>query len=300
MSTKVLITGGSGLVGMHLSDLLASKGYTIYHLSRNPSSDSQYKTFKWDIDEEYIEDAAVMVDYVIHLAGASVADKRWSDEQKEKIYSSRIDSTLVLYRKISRKNPALKGFISASAIGYYGADTGSRLQTEVSEKGNDFLANVVADWEEAADNFHELKIPVAKLRIGIVFSDEGGALPQIVTPIKFYAGAPLGSGQQYMSWIHIEDLCRIFEHVLEKNLDGVYNAVAPKPETNKAVTTIAARTLQKPLFLPNVPEFVLKLAFGEMATIILGGSKVSCDKIKSTGYSFKFDEIEPALRDLLA
>jgi uncharacterized protein (TIGR01777 family) len=299
MSTKILITGGTGLVGTRLSELLTQKEYEVVHLSRKPRPNAQYKTYTWDVMEGHIDKEALEVDYIIHLAGAGVADKKWTDQRKELIYSSRIESTRLLFEKVREHGISLKGFISASAIGYYGFDTGDQLVDETTKPGSDFLANVVIDWEDAADSFAELKIPVAKVRIGIVFSENGGALPQLVGPIRFGAGAPIGSGKQYMSWIHIDDLCRIFEHVVSQNLEGVFNGVGPQPATNKEVTKVAAAVLKKPLFLPNVPAFALKIAFGEMANIVLGGNKVASAKIEETGFQFEHPELKECLQDLL-
>lgn len=299
MATKILITGGTGLVGTRLSTLLTQKGYEVIHLSRKPRPDASYKTYTWDVIEGKIDPEALHVDYIIHLAGAGVADKKWTDRRKELIYSSRIESTRLLFEKVQEQRIKLKGFISASAIGYYGFDTGDSMVDENTSPGDDFLANVVIDWEEAADSFSEIDIPVARVRIGIVFSEEGGALPQLTAPIKLGAGAPIGTGKQYMSWIHIDDLCRIFEHVVDQNLDGVYNGVGPAPATNKEVTKMAASVLNKPLFLPNVPGFVLRLAFGEMASIILGGNRVSSQRIEATGFKFEYANLKDCLKDLL-
>ncbi|MEQ6168087.1 TIGR01777 family oxidoreductase [Ekhidna sp. MALMAid0563] len=295
----VLITGGSGLVGTELSQLLTSAGYKVTHLSRNPTQ-KHYQTFYWDVKKGEINDEAIIsADAIIHLAGAGVSDKRWSDAWKKEIYDSRINSTKLLREKVEKLNPGLKHFISASAIGYYGWDTGDKLVDESTEKGEGFLADVVADWEKEVDRFNSLNIKTSKVRIGIVLSEKGGALVEMAKPIRFGVGAPLGSGNQYMSWIHINDLCGIFAHVLQNAEAGTFNGVAPNPETNKLFTKSVASQLGKPLWLPNVPKFALRLIVGEMSDILVGGNRVSSKKIEEAGFNFQFAALDDALEDLL-
>ena len=295
----VLITGGSGLVGTELSQLLTSAGYKVTHLSRNPTQ-KHYQTFYWDVKKGEIDDEAIQTaDAIIHLAGAGVSDKRWSDAWKKEIYDSRIDSTKLLREKVKELNPNLRHFISASAIGLYGWDTGDKLVDESTEKGEGFLADVVEDWEKEVKEFEKLQIKTSKVRIGIVLSEKGGALVEMVKPIRFGVGAPLGSGNQYMSWIHIKDLCGIFSHLLQNSIEGVFNGVAPNPKTNKAFTKSVASQLKKPLWLPNVPKFALRLIVGEMSDILVGGNRVSSKKIEDTGFNFQFAALDDALQDLL-
>lgn len=303
MSKNVLITGGTGMIGRRLTQILQEKGYEVSHLSRSRKNDQPVKTYVWDIQKQEIEPEALQkADYIIHLAGAGVADKRWTESRKKVILKSRTESTRLLHNTLSNLGDRrLKAFISASAIGIYGADTGSAEIYETSPKGDDFLSDVVKRWEAVVDDINKLNIRTVKLRIGVVLSMEGGALPRIVQPIKLGAGAPLGSGQQYTSWIHVEDLCRMFIYALEQqDIEGVYNAVAPRPVTNKQLTQSAAQTLHKPLFLPNVPGFAIRLAFGEMASIVLGGNKVSSKEIEQKGFKFQYPNIDNALKDLLA
>jgi uncharacterized protein (TIGR01777 family) len=295
---KILITGGSGLVGTQLSEQLTKDGHEVSHLSRTIGG-SNYPTFKWDLKKGFIdEEAFVGLDHIIHLAGAGVADERWTEKRKKLILDSRVDGVRLLYDYVSKLDVKLKSFVSASAIGIYGGDTGDVLLKEDSPYGNDFLAEVVKSWEAETDKFSKIT-KVAKVRIGIVLSEKGGALPEILKPIKLYAGAPLGTGEQYLSWIHINDLCAIFAYVVSENLQGVYNATAPNPVTNEAMTKAIAKTVNKPLILPNVPSFVMKLMLGEMAQIVLGGNKVSGEKIIKTGFRFEYDQLQDALRDLL-
>jgi uncharacterized protein (TIGR01777 family) len=297
---KVLITGGSGLVGTELSALLKDKGYQVAHLTRTRKSKYPYEQFVWDIEKQEMEEEAIhFADVVIHLAGAGVADKRWTDERKKIILESRTKSASLLHKTIAKMpDVAPKHFISASAIGYYGMDTGDKLMDEKSAAGNDFLAEVTKKWEASVDEFQSLEIPTAKIRIGIVMTNKGGALPQLAQPIKLLAGAPLGSGKQWMSWIHIDDLTRLFLHVLENKLTGVYNGVGTEPATNKEVTKAVAKVLNKPLILPNVPAFAMKLLLGEMAQMVLGGNKVSAKKTLDAGFEFKFEQLDEALEDI--
>lgn len=295
----VLITGGTGLVGTMLSQILTDQGYTVTHLSRNPTQNT-YKTFYWNVKKNEIDEEAIKTaDAIVHLAGAGVADKRWSKKWKEEIYKSRIDSTKLLLKNVESLRPDLTYFLSASAIGYYGWDSGSELVDETSQKGEGFLADVVADWENEVKAFSSIGVKNGAVRVGIVLSDQGGALVEMGRPIKMGAGAPLGSGNQYMSWIHIGDLCGIFLHMLKSQTTEIVNGVGPEAETNKNFTRKVAGQLKRPLWLPNVPKFALRLIVGEMADILVGGNRVSSKKIEDLGYNFKFPTLELALRDLL-
>lgn len=300
MSKNILITGASGLIGTHLTDSLYAKGHRVAHLSRTPRS-AKAKTFLWDIGKHTIDETSLQpADAIVHLAGASVADKPWTKERKEEILRSRVDSTRLLYDALKKGNHNVKTFVSASGIGYYGFDHGDKSFTENDAQGEDFLAEVVREWEGSVDAISSLGIRVIKIRIGIVLSDEGGALKEIKRPVKLYAGAPLGSGTQRVSWIHLTDLCNIFIKAIEdESMQGVYNAVAPHPVTNTELTRTIAKVMDKPLILPAIPSFVIKFLFGEMADLVLKGATVSSKKIQSTGFRFRFEYLEPAIEDLL-
>jgi uncharacterized protein (TIGR01777 family) len=206
----------------------------------------------------------------------------------------------LLYEGLQRVPNRVKTFLSASAIGIYGADRGEELLTETSSPGNDFLAEVTKAWEGAVQPVAGLGIRTVLLRIGIVLSGKGGALVKMAQPVRLGAGSPLGSGKQWVSWIHVDDLCRLFVYALENpDVRGPYNAVAPAPATNETLTKQIAEVLGKPLFLPNVPAFALKLAVGEMAAAVLGSAKVSGQKVAQTGFTYQFPTLTPALRDLL-
>ena len=295
----ILITGGTGLIGNSLSRRLTDKGYTVTHLSRNPIQ-KDYQIFYWDIKNKKIDDQAIIsADAIIHLAGAGVSDKRWSNKYKKEIYTSRIDSTRLLKEKVALLNPNLKHFISASAIGYYGHNTGATQVDENSKQGQGFLASVVSEWEQEAMAFKNIEITVSMVRIGLVLSDKGGVLTKMMNPIKANLGACLGSGNQGMSWIHQNDLCNIFEHILEDKLEGIFNGVAPFPTTNKEFTKTVAKKLKKFLWLPKIPKFVLFLIFGKMAEILVGGNWVSSKKIEKTQFQFQYKTLEQALSHLL-
>ncbi len=302
MDKKILITGGSGLVGSLLTKKLVEKGYQVSHLSRRNGQKDGINIYKWDIQNKQIDPAAFDgVTHIVHLAGAGVADERWTPQRKQIIRSSRIDSALLLFDQVRKHNLSLEGFISASAIGIYGNNDGKVVFDETSPHASDFLAQVVVDWEKAVENFNDIGIRTALLRIGVVLAKEGGALQKIAQPIRYGIGAPLASGNQYMSWIHINDLVDMFVMAIEnEKISGPYDAVAPNPVTNKEFTKITAEVLKKPLWLPNVPSFVLKLMLGEMASIVTGGSRVSDKKIRETGFNPKFTEAKEAILDLLS
>jgi uncharacterized protein (TIGR01777 family) len=301
MKGKVLISGGTGLVGKALQKHLQAEGYEVALLSRQRGLGAATKHYVWDIQQQYIEPAALAdTDYIIHLAGAGIADQRWTEARKKEILESRTLSSRLLFQTLQKTGHSLKAFVSASAIGFYGADTGEQKLSEESPRGQDFLADVTAAWEQEVQPIANLGIRTAMLRIGVVLAKDGGALPKLVQPIRLGAGAALGSGQQWMSWIHIQDLCRMFSFALENTqIQGPYNAVAPTPLRNEALTKLAAKVLKKPLFLPAVPAFALKLAFGEMATVVLGGNHVSAAKMAQAGFTWRYAEGEEALRDLL-
>jgi uncharacterized protein (TIGR01777 family) len=302
MSTKILITGGSGLVGSALSEKLEKLGYQVYHLSRSSSNATSYSTFSWDISRGLIEQGAFEeMSHIVHLAGAGVADKKWTQDRKKELAASRIDSANLLFDHLKRSEHKIKSFISASAIGIYGFDTGGILQTEDRiQLGDDFLATLTKKWEAAADQFQDLGARVVKVRIGLVLSKKGGLLEKLVPVTRLGLGAAFGSGEQYMSWIHIDDLVDIIVRAIENaELEGAYNAVAPNPVTNKEFIATLAGVLNKPYFLPGIPKFVLKLGLGELSSALTGGNRVSSEKITKAGYEFHFKELENALKDLL-
>ena len=300
MSKNILITGGTGLLGSALSQKLESLGFNLAYLSRSSGKFRGHQKFKWDIPNGHLDLEAIRwADSIIHLAGAGVADKKWTNNRKKEILKSRVESTKLLYNSIKSSEAQVNQIISASAIGYYGfADSNSRFK-ENDEAANDFLAEVTKEWENETKKFSELGIPNSQVRIGVVLSSKGGAFQKIMQPINFGLGAPLGSGKQGMSWIHIEDLVDIFLFLLENKQEGVFNGVAPNPVSNQRITKSIAKALGRPLFLPNVPAFVLKIVLGEMSDIVLKGSYVSSDKLEQSGFNFNFPEIDTAVADIV-
>jgi uncharacterized protein len=300
MSKKILITGASGLIGTRLTELLLQKGYQVSHLGRTKRNGS-VPSFTWDVEKGTMDTQALEgVGTIIHLAGAGIADKRWTTKRKSEILQSRVQSSALLYNTLLTSVHQVQSVVSASAIGYYGFGLGDKIFTETDHAGNDYLAQVTQQWEQSVDKIATLNIRVAKLRVGIVLSNLGGALVEMAKPIKLYAGAPLGTGKQYLSWIHIDDLCSLFIKAIDdKEVKGACNAVSGDWVTNKEFTTLLAKVLNRPLFLPHVPKFIMKLILGEMAMLVLNGSKVSADKIKEAGFIFDFPNLETALKNLL-
>lgn len=295
----VLITGGSGLIGQRLSELLMKKNYSIRHLSRSVSGSEKYPTFLWNIKTGELDKKALEnVDHIIHLAGEGVADGRWTEARKKSILSSRTESIQLLKNHL--KTQEIKTFISASGISYYGTSTTENNYVETDSAGHDFLATISIAWEKKAFEMSANAARVVALRTGIVLSENGGALERLKKPIKMGIGSALGSGKQYMPWIHIEDLCHLYIAAIEnKELKGIYNAVSTQHTTNLEMTQAVAKVLGKKLWAPKVPAFILKLLFGEMSEMILKGSRVDNTKIKTTGFNFQYDNLNTALTQLL-
>ncbi|MFN3530354.1 MAG: TIGR01777 family oxidoreductase [Bacteroidia bacterium] len=295
---KVLITGGSGLVGSRLTQMLQDKGYEVAHIGRTAGQQHGVQTFAWDIAESKLDPTVFEgVEHVVHLAGAGVADKAWSVSRKQEIMRSRVEGTKLLLDAMAWPAKKPRTFISASAIGYYG-DAGQTLCTEDSEMGQGFLAEVCEAWEAAAApaaSFARL----CTLRIGIVLSTEGGALPKMMMPFKFFAGGVLGSGKQMMSWIHLDDLCRMIIHLIEnEQCQGTYNAVAPLPVEQYTFMKALGRAMKRPLWM-WVPAFALRLVLGEMADTVLQSQLVSNEKIQQTGFRCEYETVYKALNNLM-
>ncbi|MDP3679901.1 MAG: TIGR01777 family oxidoreductase [Flavobacterium sp.] len=302
MKKNVLISGGSGFIGSHLTGLLIAKGYSVSILSR---SEKQNKGdifyYKWDVANQTIDESAVLnADYIIHLAGENIAEKRWTAKRKAAIIDSREKSTQLLYSVLKKNNKKLDAFISASAVGIYGAVNGEEICSENTSPANDFLGYTCQKWEGALDFIENLNIRTVKIRTGLVLGKNDGFLKKLIPLFKFRLGSALGSGKQYMPWIHVDDLCNIYlQAVLNPNMEGAYNAAVNDNTTNTIFSKTLARIFGYSIWLPNVPAFVLKLVMGEMAVIVLTGRRVSSDKIEETGFQFKFKNLEEALRDCL-
>ena len=302
-SRIVLITGGSGLLGKALTSTLQAAGYRVRWLVRNPSAaalPAGVEAFRWSVTEQHVDPASLTdVFAVVHLAGENVGEGRWTPWRKQRILDSRIKGTEVLSRALDQHGTSVRVVLAASATGFYGPHAPHEIQTESSAAGTDFLAQVTQAWESATARLGQGR-RLVQFRIGVVLSRDGGALPKMAKPIRLGAGAALGSGEQMMSWIHIGDLCRMFRFGLEHDtLSGICNAVSPEAVSNKQFTRILARHLHRPLLLPPVPAFVLRLALGEMSTIVLDGCAVSPARIQQSGFDFEFPTTEEAVRDLV-
>ncbi|MEM6724987.1 MAG: TIGR01777 family oxidoreductase [Bacteroidota bacterium] len=296
----ILISGGSGLVGSRLSILLKEKGHQVRHLSRSPKPNAPFPSFKWNIPEQYIDPAALEgVDVIIHLAGAGIADKRWTDARKALIISSRVESTRLLYRTIHKMEHPPESFLAAAAVGFYG-DRADELLTEESGPGSGFLAESCIAWENALDELDHPSVRLVKLRIGIVMSTQGGALEKMLLSFHARLGTYFGSGKQFYPWVHIDDLSNMFIWGMENAaISGTYNAVAPEPQRNKALTEKIAKALEKPSLIVPAPEFGLRLAMGEMADVVMVSANVSNEKIAKAGFEYAHPELVAALKDLL-
>ena len=299
---RILITGATGLIGSELVLLLLQNGISVHYLTtskRKIENQPNYKGFFWNPKLGIIDENCLMgVDAIIHLAGASIS-KRWTKSYKQEIIESRIFSSNLLF-KIVKENPnQVKQIISASGTAIY-PNSSSTVYTEDSKTiADNFLSNVVLKWEESVDKFQSLNIKVCKLRTGVVFSDKGGALLEIVKPIKLGLGSSFGDGKQVPSWIHLHDLVAMYLFAVENSLEGVYNAVAPHPITNSELTKNIATILEKPLFMPNIPKFVMKLILGDMHELLFDNKKISAQKIINAGFVFQYLTSEKALKDIL-
>jgi len=296
-----LITGGSGLIGRYLTSSLQASGYNVSILSRTGHKSEKTNGFMWDPDKKMIDPEAFEgIDFIIHLAGANIGSKRWSGKRKEVIIKSRVDSARLLYKTIVERGIRLKAFISASATGIYGSDTSQKIFTENDQPADDFLGSVCKKWETAADLFNNSGIRTVKIRSGVVLEKNDSALSKLVKPGKFGFLVKTGTGQQYMPWIHIADLCDIYLKALNDNtMSGAYNAVSPQHITHSEFMHILGKVMNLPVLPVPIPPFMLRAVFGEMSSIILKGSRVSSEKLTSIGYRFQFGSLEDALCDIL-
>jgi uncharacterized protein len=298
----VLITGGNGLIGRHLCKKLQDLGYEVAILSRTSNSRSAIPTYYWNWEKMEIDNEAIATaDYIVHLAGENIGEKRWTTERKQLIIDSRVKTTEFLFLKIKEQNKNLRAFITASAVGYYGSVTTDKIFTETDNASDDFLSDICNKWEYAADKFKDRGIRTVKIRTGIVLTRKEGALAKLSLPVKMGFASAMGNGKQYLPWIHIDDLCGIYIKAIEdNNMQGVYNAVAPDHKTNKEFVHLIAQTLKKPFLFLEIPSFLIKWIFGEMSVMLLTGSRISSEKIIIAGYHFRFPDLEVALKDLFS
>lgn len=301
MNAKVLISGGSGTVGKYLTSLLLSKGYTVSHLSRGHDQFGKVRVHRWDPGRGILDPNVFDgVDFVIHLAGANIGEKRWTARRKNEVISSRVDSARLILKVISENNIKIRAFISASGISYYGTITSEKIFSEDDPPADDFLGNTVIAWEDAAMLFEAEGIRTVSIRSAMVLEKNDSALLKILAPAKFGVLFETGSGKQYMPWIHVRDICNIYLKAIEDaSMNGPYNAVSPMHVTHHQFMKILSGVIRRPLFPVPAPAFMLNLIYGEMAGIILKGSRVASEKIRSTGFEFQFPDLKEALKDLL-
>jgi len=298
---KILITGATGLIGNELVKLLLAKNHTVHYLTTSKEkikAVSNYIGFYWNPQQGKIDENCIYgVDVIVHLAGANIA-KRWTDAYKQEIIESRTLSSELLFNLVKKTPNQIKQIISASGTAIYPESISQVYYETTTDSEDSFLSNVVKKWEESVNVFQVLDIKVCKLRTGIVLSNVGGALPEMVKPIRFGFGAAMGSGKQIQSWIHITDLVAMYYFAIENQLEGVYNAVSLNPVSNLELTKVIAKTLKKPLWLPNIPEFAMKLILGEMSYLLFSSKNLSAQKISKAGFQFQFPKIEKAISNL--
>ncbi len=290
-----LLAGGSGLIGTRLAAMLREQGHTVRLLSRHPHGEGQ---FAWDPAAGTLDEAALEgVDYVINLAGAGIADRRWTAARKRELVDSRVQSTRILVQALQRSGHRPKAWVSASAIGFYG-NSGEQIMHETDMPiDRSFMVQCCEQWEQVVDEVAALGIRTVKLRIGVVLAKEGGALAEFVKPLRFGLGAYFGNGKAWYSWIHRDDLCRAFIWALDQpNVAGVYNAVAPQPARIKALVEATAHARQKPALILPAPAFAMRLLFGEMAAVILNSNHISAEKIQQAGFKFQYPALDGALK----
>lgn len=300
---KILITGATGLIGQEIVAVCHEQNITVHYLTTSKKklqTKDNYKGYYWNPDKNEIDAHCFDgVDAIINLVGATIS-KRWTDSYKKDIITSRTKTTQLLFDTIKSHNFSVNQIVSASAIGIYPDSDTKYYEEDEMHTSDSFLGQVVKKWESAVDQFSELGIKVTKLRIGLVLSGKGGALPEIAKPIRFGAGAAFGSGEQWQSWIHVEDLASLFVFAVTHKLEGIYNGVAPNPVTNTELTKAVAKVLHRPLILPNIPKAAMKLVLGEMHILLFESQRVSAAKTEASGFEFKYHHLEPALLEIFS
>lgn len=297
---KVVIAGGSGLIGKRLCTLLQHSGYHPIILTRNTRTDIDFDQMEWNIGEQKIDPAFGKVDHIINLAGAGIADKRWSRSRKKQILNSRIHALQLLNDAIEKYKPTIRSFISASAVGYYG-NSGSHLMHESSPNGEDFLAEVCQSWEDEASKLSNSVERLCILRIGVVLAADGGALKKMAQPVSLGMASYPGRGDQYLPWIHLDDICNIFIELVKRNdLSGIFNGVSPNPIQQKEFAYLLKQSVNRLALHAPAPIFAMKLALGEMAAVVLNSNNVSAQKIVDAGFEFIYPTAEEALAAIYA
>ncbi|MES2828294.1 MAG: TIGR01777 family oxidoreductase [Bacteroidota bacterium] len=299
MKHHILITGATGMIGKILTRHLMARGHSVAILARKPIKVPGVQVYLWNVEKGEIDVKGLHgVTTIVHLAGEGIADKKWTKERKQKIIDSRVDSTKLLYDAIASSGAPVKNFIASSAVGFYG-DRADEVLTEDSAAGSGFLAKCCTLWETAVDRGVSLGLRVVKIRTGFVLGREGGALPALERPIRFFAGAPLGTGKQWVPWIHVDDIVGIFVNAIEDGyFSGAYNGSAPYPVTNKTLTKAIAGSIGRPLWPFNVPEKILEMILGKMSAVTTISTNTSAQKVLDAGYKFQYTRLEEALAQI--
>jgi uncharacterized protein (TIGR01777 family) len=294
----ITITGASGMIGQKLLQYLKNKGIQANTIGRGIKN-GEKNTFQWDIKKQLINsDFLNNTETIIHLAGATVS-KRWTESYKKEIAFSRVASTQLLYETLAQNKHHVKTVICASATGIYGNTNHEYADEQSKLNGTDFLGKVCIDWEKESMRFASLGVRLVILRIGVVLSDTGGFVKEMKTPVSYRVGGWPGNGDQQMSWIHVHDLCRMIDFAIHHNINGIYNAVSPYPDSQKHIIQQMAMLMNKKLWVGGIPEWILKLMLGEMSSILLSDQLIYSKKIQSEGFTFQFPTITEALSDIL-
>ena len=298
---KILITGGSGSIGKHLIPRLLFKGHQVSIIGRSKKDIPGVESYTWDLVNQSMDENALNdVIHIIHLAGAGIADKPWSPKRKQEIVESRVKPLQMMAQLLIKRNQRIKAIISSSAVGFYGGLTSDKIFTEEDSSANDFLGTTCQMWEDAVQVFKPVADREVRIRTGVVLMKEDGALPKLASPAKFGLGAAVGTGNQWMPWIHIDDMTNIYLAAIEDtNLSGSYNAVAPAHVNQSGFIKKIGKAVNRPVFLPSVPGFLLKAVLGEMSKVVTEGSRVSSQKLIDTGFEFQYTDLQPALNNLL-
>lgn len=299
MSKNILITGGTGLLGKTLTKELQAQGHHVSILSRNPDQVKTVKAFYWDVEKQEVDATCLQgIDTIIHLAGAGIADEKWTDERKQAIIDSRVKSIQLLYQLIDKTDSTVKSVVSASAVGFYG-DRGEEVLTEESPKGIGFLSDSCDLWEKAVDEGKALGLRVVKLRIGLLLTPKGGVLEPFKLMVKTFTAMKFGDGKQWFPWVHVADMVGMFSWAVNHaEIEGVFNATAPSPVRNKEFTQTLSTVLKRPFWPFQIPVFTLKIALGERKELLLMSNKTDSTKIQQTGYKFKYLDLTKALEDV--